>query len=111
MVLVRRRLLQVLNLPKDCCTIEREVLFRYADESHHSSRSSHAEGFGQECLYQGGVAFVRGGKDLGGQGADGENVGLVEGAGVKKAFRMFEGDEDGGDGSLVSLGQMLREVL
>ena len=34
----------------------------------------------------------------------GEDVGLVEGAGVEEAFGVFEGDEDGGDGSLVSLG-------
>ena len=36
---------------------------------------------------------------------------MVEGTGVEEAFGMFEGDEDGGDGSLVPLGQMLGEVL
>lgn len=104
-------LLQILDLPKDRCAIERKVLFWYANKSHDTSCSSHAERVGQKGLYEGGIAFVGRGKDLRGQGANCKEVGLVEGTRIQEAFGMFEGYEYGGDGSLVSLGQMLREIL
>lgn len=59
----------------------------------------------------GGVAFVGDGLQVGGQGGDGEDVGGVEGAGEEEAFRVVEGDEDGGEGAAVALGKVLGEVL
>lgn len=62
-------------------------------------------------MEQGGVAFVGSGEELGGQGADGEHVGRVEGAAEEEAGGVVEGDEDGGGGALVALGEVLGEVL
>lgn len=103
--------MQVLNLPKDRCTIEGKIFFWYADKSYDTSRSGHADRVGHKGLYQGGVAFVCSRKDLGWQGADCEDIGLVEGTSIEEAFGMLEGYENRGDRSLVSLGQMLREIL
>ena len=36
---------------------------------------------------------------------------MIEGTGIEEAFGMVEGYEYGGNGSLISLGQMLREIL
>lgn len=36
---------------------------------------------------------------------------MVEGTGIEEAFGMVEGYEYGGERSLISLGQMLREIL
>lgn len=36
---------------------------------------------------------------------------MVEGTGIEEAFGVFEAYKYGGNGPLVSLGQMLREVL
>lgn len=45
------------------------------------------------------------------ESGDGHYVGGVEGASVEQAFRVVEGYEDGGYGSLISLRKMLGEVL
>ena len=98
------RLLQVLNLPKDRCAIEGKVFFGYTKKSHDASGSSYAERVSHEGLYQGSVAFVCCWEDLGRQGANCEDVGLIKCAGIEEAFRMLESYKHGGYRSLVSLG-------
>ena len=98
------RLLQILNLPKDRCAIKSKVFFWNTKKSYDAPGSSYAERVSHEGLYQGSVTFVRCWEDLGRQGANCENVGLIECTGIEEAFRVFEGYEHGGYRSLVSLG-------
>ncbi len=62
-------------------------------------------------MQEGGVAFVGGGLEEGGEGGDGEDVGGVEGAAEEHAGGVGEGEENGGGGALVALGELLGEVL
>ena len=62
-------------------------------------------------MEEGGVAFVGGGLEEGGEGGDGEDVGGVEGAAEEHAGGVAEGEEDGRGGALVALGELLGEVL
>ena len=105
------RLLQVLNLPRDRCAIEGKAFFWYTKKSHDAPGSSYTERVSHEGLYESSVAFVRCWEDLGRQGANREKVGLIECTGIEEAFRVFESYEHGGYWSLVSLGQMLGEIL
>ena len=62
-------------------------------------------------MEESGVAFVGCGEEEGGEGGDGEDVGRVEGAAEEHAGGVAEGEEDGGGGALVALGELLGEVL
>ena len=49
--------------------------------------------------------------ELGGKGVNSEDVGGVEGACEEKAGGVIEGDEDGGGGALVALGEVEGEFV
>ena len=103
--------LQIIYLPQHSRAIESQILVWNGHEAYKTACWGNAEGVGKEGLEEGGVAFVGGGLEEGGEGGNGEDVGGVEGAAEEHAGRVAEGEEDGGGGALVALGELLGEVL
>lgn len=88
-------------------TVRTEILFGDRVESDNSPAGGDVEGFGEEGLDEGDVAFVGGWLDLGWESGDSEDVGGIEGAAVEEAGGVVEGDHYRGDWAGIALGEVV----